>query len=152
MTDAAVTDAAVTDAAVTDAAVNDGPTVERDVAEEPTVEGSTPTEPGTWLYVFGPGERPELRTDPTSWTEHDNAVGAAHYERLRRATIDGVVLFAGLSLEPDGPAVVVFDAPTRTEAEAFVAADPFVSEGLFTATLYPFHASLMRAGDGPAPT
>ena len=106
--------------------------------------------PTTWMYVFGPGDRPELRTDPTSWTERDNEVGSAHYERLRAATIEGTVRFAGLSLDPDGPAVVVFDAPTRADAEAFVAADPFVSEGLFTANLYPFHASLMRAGDGPA--
>lgn len=103
----------------------------------------------TWLYVFGPGERPELRTDPASWTERDNVVGAAHYDRLRAATVEGVVLFAGLSLDPEGPAVVVFEAPDRAAAEAFMAADPFVSEGLFTATLFPFHASLLRAGPGP---
>ncbi len=103
----------------------------------------------TWMYVFGPAGRPELRTDPEAWTERDNAVGAAHYERLRAATVEGTVLFAGLSLDPEGPAVVVFEAPDRSAAEAFMTADPFVSEGLFTATLFPFHASLMRAGPGP---
>lgn len=105
----------------------------------------------TWMYVFGPGDRPELRFDPDAWTDHDRAVGSAHYERLRAATIAGTVLLAGLSSDPEGPAIVIFEAATREAADAFVRADPFVSEGLFSATLYPFNASLMRAGPGPGP-
>lgn len=97
-----------------------------------------------WMYVFGPGDRPQLRTDPTSWTEADNAIGGAHFARLRAATLEGMVIFAGLALDPDGPAVVVFEADTEEEAREFMHADPFVSEGLFTATLYPFAASLVR--------
>jgi uncharacterized protein len=97
-----------------------------------------------WMYVFGPGDRPELRTDPTSWTEADNAAGGAHFERLRAGTVEGTVVFAGLALDPDGPAVVVFEADTEEAAREFMNADPFVSEGLFTATLYPFVASLVR--------
>lgn len=100
--------------------------------------------PKQWMYVFGPGDRPELRTDPSSWSEEDNAVGAAHFERLRAGTIAGTVIFAGLALDPEGPAVVVFEAESEDAARAFMLADPFVSEGLFTATLYPFVASLVR--------
>lgn len=100
--------------------------------------------PKQWMYVFGPGDRPELRTDPSSWTDADNAVGFAHFDRLKQNAADGKVILAGLSLEPNGPAIVVFEAPSEEEAREFMTSDPFVSEGLFTATLYPFVASLVR--------
>lgn len=97
-----------------------------------------------WMYVFGPGDRPELRSDPASWTAADNAVGSDHFNRLREATIEGRVILAGLPLDPSGPAVVIFEAGDEVEARTFMESDPFVSEGLFTATLYPFVASLVR--------
>lgn len=97
-----------------------------------------------WMYVFGPGPRPELRSDPSAWTEADEAIGVAHYQRLRQATIDGTVILAGRPTGDDGPAVVIFEAGSEVEAIAFMEADPFVSEGLFTADLYPFNASLVR--------
>ena len=97
-----------------------------------------------WMYVFGPGDRPELRSDPTSWTEADNSVAADHFQRLRDATIEGRVILAGLPLDPSGPAVVIFEAADENEARTFMETDPFVSQGLFTATLYPFVASLVR--------
>jgi uncharacterized protein len=99
---------------------------------------------GEYMYVFGPGERPELRSDPTSWTERDGEVGAAHFERLRTATDAGTVILAGLSLDADGPAVVIFEADSEEEAQRFMLEDPFVVHGLFTATLHPFRASLVR--------
>jgi uncharacterized protein YciI len=97
-----------------------------------------------YMYVFGPGDRPELRTDPSSWTEEDGRVGAAHFERLRAATADGIVILAGLALDDDGPAVVIFEADSDDEAIRFMEEDPFVVHGLFTATLHPFRASLVR--------
>lgn len=100
--------------------------------------------PSQWMYVFGPGDRPELRTDPRAWTETDNAVGASHFERLRSGAVEGKVILAGLPLDPDGPAVVIFEADSEADAREFMETDPFVSEGLFTATLYPFVASLVR--------
>lgn len=96
------------------------------------------------MYVFGPGDRPELRTDPTSWTQADNEIGAAHYERLREATEAGRVILAGLALDGIGPAVVIFEAEDADDARRFMDDDPFVSGSLFTATLHPFHASLVR--------
>ena len=97
-----------------------------------------------WMYVFGPGDRPELRTDPGAWTDTDNAVGVAHYDRLKNAAVAGTVILAGLCTDPDGPAVVIFEAGSEEEATAFMNGDPFVTEGLFTATLHPFVASLVR--------
>ena len=100
--------------------------------------------PTWWLYQFHPGDRPELSTDPEAWTEHDNQVGAEHYERLKQATADGKVLLAGLSLDGEGPAVVIFEAGSEDEARTFMEEDPFVAHGLFRATLHPFHPSLVR--------
>lgn len=90
-----------------------------------------------------------MRTDPASWTERDRAVGAAHFERLREGTEAGTVILAGLALDAEGPAVVIFEADSDEEAQRFMAQDPFVVHGLFTATLHPFTASLVRATPAP---
>ncbi len=97
-----------------------------------------------WMYVFGPGSRPELRSDPSAWTEADEAIGSAHFQRLRQATLEGTVILAGRPTTDDGPAVVIFEADSEADAVAFMEADPFVSEGLFTADLYRFNAALVR--------
>ncbi len=97
-----------------------------------------------FLYHFQPGDRPELATDPHAWTEEDEAVGAAHFERLRQATEDGTVILAGRSQDGIGPAVVIFEADDQAAARRFMDEDPFVVEGLFRATLHPFRAALVR--------
>jgi uncharacterized protein len=105
---------------------------------------------GQYIYMFGPGDRPELRTDPTAWTDEDGRIGSEHYDRLKRAALDGTVILAGLALDAAGPAIVIFEADTDEDAERFMLEDPFVANGLFTATLHPFSASLVRASEGPA--
>ncbi len=100
-----------------------------------------------WIYQFGPGERADLATNPDAWTEADNQIGSDHYERLRLATEEGVVILAGRSPDGIGPAMVIFEAANEEAARAFMEADPFVSEGLFTAQLHPFHAALTRKSE-----
>lgn len=102
-----------------------------------------------FLYQFLPGDRPELATDPSAWTEADERAGSAHHERLRAATVEGRVILAGRSSDGIGPAVVIFRANSEDEAKRFMEDDPFVAEGLFRASLHPFRASLVqgRAGD-----
>jgi uncharacterized protein YciI len=97
-----------------------------------------------YLYHFGPGDRPELATDPEAWTDADDRIGAAHVAYLREATEAGIVILAGRSLDGIGPAVVILEAADETSARRFMEADPFVSEGLFTATLHPFRAAFRR--------
>jgi uncharacterized protein YciI len=97
-----------------------------------------------FMYVFGPGERPELRADRSAWTEEDEAVLAAHFEYLTQATAAGQVILAGRPLGPDGPAMVIFEAESEAAAKDFMEDDPFISNGLFTADLYPFNAALVR--------
>jgi uncharacterized protein YciI len=60
------------------------------------------------------------------------------------ATEDGIVIVAGRSPEGVGPAIVVFEAEHEEAARRLMEQDPFVFEGLFTATLHPFNAALIR--------
>lgn len=97
-----------------------------------------------FLYQFGPGDRPDLPSNPDAWTENDHRIGAEHYERLRQATAAGKVVLAGLSTDGEGPALVIFETDSEEEARQFMTDDAFVRNGLFTATLHPFRASLVR--------
>lgn len=103
------------------------------------------TENGTaqYLYQFHPGERPEL-SQGESWTEQDNAIANAHFEYLKQAHAKGIIILAGRSLDWEGPAVVIFEAPSQKEALHFMANDPFVKNNLFKATLHPFRAALVK--------
>ena len=97
-----------------------------------------------FLYQFGPGEGPELATDPTAWTEEDERVFDAHYSWLRRAAEEGTVILAGRSPDGVGPAIVIFEAKSEEEARQFMQDDPFVRHGLFRAELHPFRVALVR--------
>jgi uncharacterized protein YciI len=97
-----------------------------------------------YLYQFDP-VRPELVTDPDAWTEADVRIGEAHVDYLRRATEAGTVVLAGRSLDGVGPAIVILEAADEAAARAFMAADPFVAEGLMRARLHPFRLALQRA-------
>lgn len=95
-----------------------------------------------FIYHFLPGDRPELATDPEAWTAADEQVGTDHFERLRQAAADGVVILAGRSQDGIGPAVVIFEADSEEEARAFVEADPFLTSGLFRASMHPFRVAV----------
>ena len=102
------------------------------------------TQPSTnhYVYIFDP-IRPELVTDPDSWTEEDEQIGERHAAYLKQAAEEGTILLAGRSLDGIGPAVVIFNADSESEARRFMEADPFVSEGLMRASLHPFRAAYM---------
>lgn len=95
-----------------------------------------------YIYRFTPGPRPELASTPEAWTDEDSAIGAAHFDYLKQATEQGVVILAGRSQDGIGPAVVVFQADSEQDAVAFMQADPFVASGLFGAELHPFRVAL----------
>ncbi len=99
---------------------------------------------GQYIYQIGSGPRPELATDPEAWSADDEQIGVDHYEYLRAATEDGVVILAGRSQDGIGPAIVIFEAESPEAANAFMEADPFVSTGLFTASVHPFNVALQR--------
>jgi uncharacterized protein YciI len=99
---------------------------------------------GQYIYQFSAGDRPALATDPDIWTEDDERVGEEHYQRLLKATKDGIVIIAGRSPDGVGPAIVIFEADTEDDARRFMEDDPFISSGLFRASLHPFRAALVR--------
>lgn len=96
-----------------------------------------------FIYVFDP-VRPELVTNPESWTPEEERIGEAHYAYLKQATADGIVLLAGRSLDGMGPAIVILEATSEKEARRFMVNDPFISDGLMRAALHPFRPSLVR--------
>jgi uncharacterized protein YciI len=102
------------------------------------------TEKHHFLYQFILGDRAELATNPDAWTEEENQISADHYAYLKQALEDGVLIFAGRSLDGIGPAVVVIEAETEDAARAFLREDPFVKSELFGADLHPFRAALVR--------
>ena len=67
-----------------------------------------------YIYSF------EIRRPLDTWGPDKEAVGRAHHERLKAATEEGTVLLAGRSLDGVGPAVVIFEAVSEDEAQAFV--------------------------------
>ena len=96
-----------------------------------------------FIYVFDP-VRPEMITDPDTWTEEDNRIAEKHFAYLKKATEEGTVILAGRSLDGRGPAVVIFEADSASEARQFMENDPFVAYGLMRANLHPFRAALLR--------
>lgn len=97
-----------------------------------------------YLYRFGPGERPELATDPDAWTPSDERVFEAHFAYLTAGAEAGTVVMAGRSQDGVGPAIVILEVESQADAEAFIAGDPFVTNGLFTASLHPFRIAIDR--------
>jgi uncharacterized protein YciI len=102
-------------------------------------------EKSQFIYVFE-AIRPELVTDPDSWTEEETQIAENHVAYLKKATDEGVVLLAGRSLDGKGPALVVLDAASEEEARRFMENDPFVANGLFRAHLHPYRAAMVRKG------
>lgn len=107
----------------------------------------TDSSPLEFIYVFLPGDRPELATDLSAWTAADERVSEAHYDRLRAAAEAGRLILAGRSQNGIGPAVVIFRAASEDDARRFMEEDPFVAEGLFRASLHPFRAALVEGRD-----
>lgn len=98
-----------------------------------------------FLYVFTPGERPDLASDPGAWTDADSLIADQHFAHLEKGVADGIVLLAGRSQDWLGPAIVILEADSEEQARTFMAEDPFVSSGLFGARLHPFRIALGRS-------
>jgi uncharacterized protein YciI len=96
-----------------------------------------------FLYQFDP-VRPEMVTDRGTWTADDERIGEAHFNYLKKAAEDGIVILAGRSLDGVGPAIVILEAASEQEALRFMENDPFVAGGLMRARLHPFRPSLVR--------
>ena len=64
---------------------------------------------------------------------------AAHLERIEMIDAEGRLLLAGPFTDGTG-SLIVFTAASEAEAATWIAADPYVTEGVFLSyTLRPFH-------------
>lgn len=82
-----------------------------------------------------------------AWTDQDHASVAAHFNRLKQATLERKVILAGRTDEPLGATfgIVVFEAASEAEAVAFMEADPTVRDGVMVAELHPYSLALLRS-------
>lgn len=97
-----------------------------------------------FLYIFESGDRPDLATDPEAWTTQDEQIAAEHLAYLAAGAARGTVVMAGRSQDGMGPAIVILEVESEEEARRFMEADPFLTRGLFGASLHPFRTALQR--------
>ncbi|HYE57698.1 MAG TPA: YciI family protein [Rhodothermales bacterium] len=89
---------------------------------------------------------PRLLGDNAPWTADDERLVGEHFRRLQRLTTDGVVLFAGRTLNTDESqfGLIVVEVDTEAEAREVMDGDPAVRGGVMTARLFPYHLALKR--------
>ena len=75
-------------------------------------------------------------------TPEENTAMEAHFQYLKKATEDGIVLLAGPCLD-DTFGLVIFRAENEEAAGAFMFNDPSVKANVMMAELHPFRASLV---------
>lgn len=99
--------------------------------------------PQQYIYVLRVA--PHLQ-DQAKWTDKETSAAGKHFERLKRATADGKVIFAGRTTESLDKTfgLVVFEADTQAAAKSFMESDPAVKAGVMTATLHPYAVALQR--------
>ncbi len=92
-----------------------------------------------YIYLIHP-LRHEFFDSPTPQEE---AMMEEHFDYLKQATADGVVLLAGPCLD-ETFGVVVFRAENDRAARAFMLNDPSVKSNVMMAELHPMKISLMK--------
>ena len=92
-----------------------------------------------YLYLIHP-LRHEFFESPTP---REEAVMNAHFEYLKKATAEGVVLLAGPCLD-ETFGIVVFRAENEESARAFMMNDPSVENNVMMAELHPLRISIMK--------
>lgn len=97
----------------------------------------------TFIYVLH--LVPRLHDD-NAWTDADKQAVGEHFRRLKADTEQGKVIFAGRTLEPGATTfgIVVFEAATPADAEAYANRDPAVVGGVMRVDTHPFALVLQR--------
>jgi uncharacterized protein YciI len=93
-----------------------------------------------FIYLIHP-LRHEFFENPTP---QEDAVMDEHYEYLKQATEDGIVLLAGPCLD-ETFGVVVLTAESDVAARGFMLNDPSVKSNIMMAELHPMRVSLMSS-------
>lgn len=95
-----------------------------------------------FLYKIQP-TRPAMLTEGP--TEREAAIVGQHFNYLKDLTEQGIVLLAGrtLNTDPSSFGIIIFEADSEEAAQALVAGDPAVSQGVMRAELFPYRIALM---------
>ena len=95
-----------------------------------------------FIYTIKP-TRLAMLTD--GGTVEENGIVGEHFNYLQDLSAEGTVLMAARTLTtgPDSFGIVIFYARDEEEAQAIVAADPAVAQGVMQAALFPFRIALM---------
>ena len=113
------------------------------IAPAAFAEAPVAAKPQQFLYMLRVA--PHLH-DEAKWSDKDKAATSRHFERLKKATLDGKVILAGRTMEQLDKTfgLVVFEADSEKAARAFMESDPAVVAGVMTATLHPYSVALQR--------
>ena len=76
-------------------------------------------------------------------SSEEETVMSEHFERLKKALADGMLILAGPCLDGEF-GIVIFRARSDEEAKEFMENDPAVKRGIMTAELHPFCVSLIE--------
>ena len=93
-----------------------------------------------YLYRITP-TRPDMLLDSTP---DEDRIVADHFAHLQEHAAAGTVLLAGRTqtTDPDSFGIIIFEAADDAAAEAFVAADPAVANGVMDAKLFPYRVAI----------
>jgi uncharacterized protein YciI len=77
-------------------------------------------------------------------TPEEQAVFAAHAQRLARLLEEGTLILAGPTLGRVNTGIAVFEAPDEAAAQRILDEDPAIVAGICRGELRPFRASFLR--------
>jgi uncharacterized protein YciI len=83
---------------------------------------------------------------PDAPTESEKALVGRHFAYLQAAFAAGTVKLVGRTMEAPHLGIAILEAAGRSEAEAFLRADPAVEAGIFRGLVQPFAQLLPKVG------
>lgn len=95
------------------------------------------------FIYFVEGKRPDFT--PDNITAEEASIVGEHFAYLQQALAEGKVILVGRTQEEPFVGICVFEAVDRTAAEAFLAQDPAVANGVFSGRVQSYAVALMRS-------
>lgn len=93
-----------------------------------------------WIYFIHPPREAFAAT----MTEDEGRAFAEHFDYLQQLLADGRLVLAGPTLGETNTGICVFEAPDEAAAQAIMAADPVIAQGVASGELRPYRVSLLR--------
>ena len=101
-----------------------------------------------WVY-FSHAPREDFAA---TMSEHEKAVFAEHWDRLKRLYAEGTVILVGPTLGRTNTGIAVIEAPDEQTARRLMDEDPTIASGICRGELRGFHVALLRGREPDAQT